>query len=377
MRRKLLIIGGLLFVGSILSGTVLARAQSIRTGSSTNIQKSETVDSSLVIAGETINIAGTVQGDVYCAGQTVSITGTVRGDVMCAGQTVNVSGLVEGDIRVAGQQVRLDGRVDGSATLLGQAVSVDKSTVIADDLLITASTATVDGSVARDLGIAANTARVNAPVGRNLSGQVAQLTLGTSANIKGSIDYTSSRNLTREDGAKVAGEVKRREPKQQPNKSKWAVMPFATLAYLLISLMLVALVLVVLFPRLFEQTNAYSRKNLGLTALVGAGTLFAAPIVMVILAVTFVGLPLSFMALLAWLLLLSLSGPVTGYIVGERILSRTKYKKPFLYMLVGGAIVLVLYVVPVVNIFALLGAGVVGTGAVVQAALGERLSTKK
>lgn len=372
MKRKVLLIGALFSLGSIFFTLAATQAQSIRTGNSTTIAKQETVDSTLVATGNSIVIAGTVNGDLYCAAQNVTITGTVRGDVICAGQTVTIEGEIDGSVRVAGQQVNLGGKVTRNATLLGQEVRTANGSSVTGDAVVMAAETTLDGTVGRDLGVTASNARLNGSVGRNLSGQAEILGLGGTAIVKGSVDYTSRNDLTKESSTNIGGEVRRRDPPQEPSRTKLLAFQSAVAFYLFISLLLVSLVLVVLFPRLFRRSAEQLTTHIGQSALFGTGLIFGGPMVLVILAATVVGLPLSGIALLAWLLVLSLSGPVTGYFIGSRILQGTKYNSSFLYMLVGGGLLLLLYIIPIVNFFALLFAGIVGSGAIVRVALDQQ-----
>src|SRR5690606_15328805 len=82
-----------------------AHAQNFRSGNSVTVGANEVVDSTMWVAGRSIDLAGEVNGDVFCAGQNVSVTGTIRGDLLCAAQNITISGVITGDVRVAAQSV--------------------------------------------------------------------------------------------------------------------------------------------------------------------------------------------------------------------------------------------------------------------------------
>jgi hypothetical protein len=90
------------------------------------------------------------------------------------------------------------------------------------------------------------------------------------------------------------------------------------------------------------------------------------PAAVLLLTATVLGLPLAFILGLMWLLILLLSGPLSGYYLGRLILRRSQ--RPLLIMLVGSSVLLLLYFVPVIGFIVLLASMWIGTGMLLLAA---------
>lgn len=371
---------GVMFV-SVFAYVGAANAQSFKAGDNVGLAAGEIVDSALFAAGNNVNIAGTVNGDVYCAGETVNISGTVNGDVICAGQTITISGTVNGNARLAGQTVNLSGTIADSATIGGQSVTIDTTGIIGRDLLGGSNAISINGKVARDVTMGAQNLTINGTVGRDINGAVDVLNVGSTGVVLGSVDYTSKNELSVATGGKVAGVVTRTEPKadQKYDMRPEAVvgMAIGSAFYVFIATIVFALVLALMFPKILENAAVLTKKSPGKTILHGLVAWIVAPVVILILLMTVVGIPVALFALFAWTIIMMVSSSFSGYILGKLILNKSK--SPILIMLVGASIIAVAMMIPFLNFFVFIVAGMFGTGAVMMQSrkLFERAHAKK
>lgn len=376
MKRKSLVIVGLSALLSTFIFVGVAKAQTVKSSDLVTVAKGQTVDSMLFATGKTIVIDGTINGDLFCAGQSVSISGTINGDVFCAAQTLRITGVVDGSVRAAGQTVTYNADATGSVSLAGQVVTLEDNAIVGRDLLVGANSMSLQGTIIRDASIGAETATINGEIGRNLGGKYASLTLGPSADVKGSIDYTSSSDLTKTAGASINGSVNRRNPPKDQNSNPMGSFNVLGLfIYMFVALMIVSLTMVLLFPKLFTSTNSQIAASKSRVVAIGLTMLFVAPVVLFLIGLSIVGIPLAGLALAAWLMSLMLSGPVAAYFVGSKVIRGSH--SPFIVMLTGSAIVLALYVIPGINILVGFFVGVVGSGALVSSAFGMNVTKSK
>jgi len=105
-------------------------------------------------------------------------------------------------------------------------------------------------------------------------------------------------------------------------------------------------------------------KSPGKAVLTGLVALIVMPVLIIALMVTVVGMPVAAFVLLAWLLILMISGPAAGYLLGKLILRKSK--QPVLIMLVGASILLVAMAIPFIGLIAFWGASMFGTGAILM-----------
>lgn len=353
-------ITGVLSAAALFIGVV--NAQSFRTGNNITFGQSEKINQTIYAAGRTIDINSEVFGDVICAGQNVNVAGTIHGDVICAGQNVTVHGTVDGDVRLAGQTVSVDAKITGNATIAGQNFNLLSTGSVGGDISVGSADATLNGKVGRDLAAASSSLTIANSVGRNLKVTVENLTLANGANITGTVDYTSNNELSKAAAAKVGGKITKHEPAKKGEPKRGAVFGFALgwFVYWFLAMLLTAMAIALLFPRMLRAVTDKSLPFPWKAMLIGLLASLLMPVVFILLAITVVGIPLAFIFILSWFVLMILSGPVFGYYLGKVILRRPR--NALLTMLVGATVLLVLYFIPIIGFIALLVAFWAGMG---------------
>jgi hypothetical protein len=337
-------------------------AQEIRHGDNATIASNETVNGTAYLAGRNINAAGEVNGDLYCAGQNVNISGKVHGDIICAGQTINITATVDGDVRLAGQDVSINSSIANNATIAAQTFTLNSSGKIGQDITGGTDSMVINGTIGRDLVLGGNSASINGTIGRNIKSQIEKLSLGNSAKVGGSIDYTSSNQLVKAPGATIAGPIHHSQPKKHEHKNGWFGIGFRV--YWFFAMLLVSLVLVLLFPSIFQKSTKRTMASFGRTLLLGIAAVLFTPIIFVLLMATIVGIPLGIILMLAWILGLILSGPFFAYLIGREVWRNQR--NPIWTMLLGAVIILLVYNIPFIGGLVMLAALFIGMGMIVR-----------
>lgn len=362
--RILVVILIMAFIG--LGWTVAANAQgNFRTGNDVTVPEGQTVSSTLFVSGKTVDIAGTVDGDVFCVGQDITVTGNITGDVICAGQSVRVTGTVGGNVRIAGQSVTIGGKTARSVTAAGQDISLDASGSVGGDASFGGQNVTLNGSVGRDAAIAATTATLNGVVSRDVQASATDLTLGSNARITGDLAYVSRHDMSRAGGAQVGGAISRSEPPAgREGEGRFGALiggSFMFALYMFVAMLVVALALVLLIPQFIHDATEVAMRSPWKTLLVGFLASFIMPVVIVALMFTLIGIPLAFLLLLSWIVIVCLSVPFAAYYLGNLLISKNT-SSPIWMMLLGTAIILVLYMIPLVGFIVWLVASWFGLG---------------
>lgn len=352
---SLVILSALVFVG-------VASAQSFKVGNEITVATSKTIDSMLFAAGNNIDIAGIVNGDVYCAGQNITISGVVKGDVFCAGQAIIISGSVEGSVRLAGQSVTLSGIIGNSATIATQNLTIEKTGMISRDLFGASQNVMLNGQIGRDIVAGSQNLTINGEVGRDINGGVNMLTIGSTGQISGNVSFVGSNDPVVVNGGKIVGTVTRTLPKKNLNKNLASPMTFIIggFVYIFIAMIVTALAIAQLFRRTLEVAALKTFKSPGRTILTGILAMIIAPIAIVILLMTVIGIPLAILTMLAWLIIMIISTPFAGYLLGRGILRTDKY--PCTAMFLGTSVLIVTYFIPIVGFITMLVACIFGVG---------------
>ena len=352
----------LLSLASIGGWLCTAHAQTFRSGDTVSTPSGGTVNSSLFVAGQSIDVGGTVRGDVFCAGQNVHLTATVLGDVLCMGQNVTISGRVSGDVRLAGQSVSLGSVVAGNATVAAQDFTEESGARIGGDLSINAHQVKLSGPVGRDAAIASGGVTIANSVGRNVQARVQELRLASGARVGGNISYTSPQPLVRASGAVVTGKITHYTPAAHHGSLAAGLL---WLLYLFAALLLAALLLVLLLPWMFHAAAELARRRLWRTFLIGLVASIVVPVLLLTLAFTIIGLPLALLLGLVWLVIMIVSAPFAAYLLG-RLLLRRATDNAIWTMLLGAALLIIVSFIPFLNVLVDLVAYWFGLGMVLQ-----------
>lgn len=344
-RRSRLLVAVLVAV--VVCGTVpatVAAQSDARTGGTVVVEEDETVDS-LEAFGGSVVVRGTVTGDVSAVGGDIRIenTGQVDGDLEAAGGSVTIAGTVDGDVDVGA----------GSFT-------VTESGTVGGTVTAGAGSATIDGTLESDAEIGAETIR-----------------LGESASIAGDLRYGG--DLEGNTDA-VAGEIQ--EDASLGVDVAPTIQPFASwlfTAYAFAVNLLLGAVLLALFPRFSDAVADRVATGPLRSGLVGLGVLVGIPLLLIALAITVVGIPLSVVGGFAFALLLWIGVIYGRFAVAAWLLSLVGLGNRWLALVVGllaGALLSRLPV-PVVGEAINLVVLLLGLGAIARALLGHRRNARQ
>jgi cytoskeletal protein CcmA (bactofilin family) len=291
-----------------------------RHGDFITVAANETVDDTLLAAGNTVRMEGVVNGDLLAFGQTVEVRGTVKGDLISFAKRTVVSGSVEGSIFNFSRSLDLEGQLGHSLYGFAQSLRVDDRGHVGEGVLVAAGDVSLEGEVKRSVNmlLSAN-ADVSGTIGRDLSLTGGSLTLTNTARVGGNLS-ARVRHLNEvqiADGATIAG---KRDIQRQVRKSQFGRPRFYLhQAVWFAAAMLVGWLGLVLFPGFFQATTQAVGSGWSSFGL-GIGVLAGVPVVMLVVAVTLVGIPISLMLLVVYLTGIYLAKIWVGGFVGRMLL---------------------------------------------------------
>lgn len=372
-KLKIVLLTLLVMAVPVFAFTGTTHAGSFQSGDNVGTKKNDVINHTLFIAGNNVEVNGTVKGDVFCAGRNITVNAKVEGDVICAGMNVEINGSVMGDVRAAGQVVTLAALVEHNASLAGSSIRVDKGAVINGDLQTAGDTTTISGTVARDVDAAGSMVTINSMVGRDVQATTDSLRLNSNANIGGNVTYYSHNELDRASDGTVKGKIARKEP--PTDREERTMNPLPGIAFSFFALLVFALVVLAVFPRKLKQLTDLALTKPGMTILIGLAACIGVPAIILVSFMTIIGVYLGVALLIAWILVMIMSGVLASYYLGRLVLARTTHH-PFLAMLTGVVVLSALLIIPIVNIITLVLAGLFGSGMIVRE-LFERNTTPK
>lgn len=333
-----------ILLGALAAGVAALGIGNVALAADTyHLAKDQTHSGALYVTSSHITIDGTVDGSVYCmAPGNLTIRGTVKGDVICAtGGTAELTGTVEQDVRLAaGVQAKVGGVVGRDASV----VSADKAELLPG------------ARVAGDLHLQATTATLHATVEKNSYISANALTVEGSARFMGNLTYSAINQLSLQDG-QVAGKVEFKQVDHNSDALQSFLVGFLMMLALSLAVTLVA-------PRFMHRSSEITRKSFGLTVLTGLAVLIFAPIIGILLLITLIGWPVLLILVPLYLVMLFLSPVFFAYLLGSFFFAGSK--NVIVRMIAGIVFFMVLMVIPVVNLIAVVVAGIVGSGMLVR-----------
>jgi len=307
------------------------------------------------LAGTDVTVAAALPADVLAAGGTISIAAPVTGDATLAGGTIAVSRPVEGDLRAVGAQIIVSAPVTGDLTLAGGTVTAS--------------------STAADTRIVGGTVRVTGSGGKAV---IYGAEVYLSGTFEGDVEVTASDRLTLLEGTIINGSLRYDAPQEALIPASATILDGVTYtgasSYLptieqaktfaiagasvfllvrILAVLIAAALLTGLFPVFAQEVadRALSRSpgRFALLVLLGFAVLFATPVFIFILLISFVGMGVAFLLLTAYLLLLMLGYLYAGVLAGAA-LGRGLMKREIVTWKLAILGMLVLYLVGIVPI---------------------------
>lgn len=265
-------------------------------------------------------VEGRIDGDLTIFTGSLSISGEVTGSVTVFATgpvTVTESGSVGGSLRGTASSLTVHGAVGSDVFVTAASTVIEERGVVGRDLMAFGGTARVEGTVARDVRGRMLRSTIDGSVGGDVDIATQSLSVGPAASIDGDVVYRSSADADIASTATVTGTVTR-----LPTQGNFLYGLILSVANVVGFLGFVAVGLVGLW--IVRGTSARAT-GLVITKpirslLTGVLVVILVPLVVVLLAVTLVGIPLAVvvaaLALVAFIL-----GPVPAVTaLGNRIL---------------------------------------------------------
>jgi hypothetical protein len=310
-------------------------------GGAVVIESQETIQDSVIVAGDTVLVEGKIEGNLYIFGRSLEVRGDVDGDVIAGGQEVRITGHVTGNVMAGAESIAVSGHVNGNLYAGGRNVHIDRGGTVDLEVLAGAQTVTVEGIVGRSLTVGGDTAVIAGTVGRAVTFAGNKVLVRSGGKIGGDIkaEVPDRQNVQVESGASVGGKVdvdvsvgEKQNPWTKPGTYVWELAVLAGAS-------LVGWLLMTLFPRFFagamREVPSWASAGFGFVALI------VTPIAAVILCVILIGIPVAIAAVFLYLVGLYLAKIVVGAFLGrELIAGKSETGLPTLAGLLAGLVIL-------------------------------------
>lgn len=359
--------------GSLLAPPSANALELRRSDNMVTIEATETIDDTLIIAGDTVLIDGTINGDLIALGRRVIVSGSVGGNLIAFAEAVTVRGQVDGFVLgVASSLEFSDAIVKGDLWGAAAVVSISRESRIGRNAIIATETALIAGDVGRDLVAVGENIELSGTVGEDFEAFSNRVSLLGDARVGGNLRFRHDEsNLHRSSTSVVNGEVEflslhsEFEPRNKYVSGEFYLWQLLRL----VSAFIVGIALLWFVPGVHGVTLSGGIAGLK-TAGIGLVTLISLPIMMVLFAITVVGLPFTVIGFFSWLLAIYFAKIVLASVIGRLLLGSSEKKDSLPLTLLAGLVVILIAVnLPAIGGILSFILTIVGIGMIVQLAL--------
>ncbi|MFZ3044023.1 MAG: hypothetical protein WA058_02870 [Minisyncoccia bacterium] len=312
------------------------------------------------LAGVSVVSTAPVAGDLSAAGGSVLTTAPVRGDELLLAGSVSSRASVTGDVRAAGGSVNVEGSIAGDLIAFGYTV-YDASRPLGDTFIVAVNTAFRNGA-GGPVTIYGNSISLAGDFASNVNiVATGHVTVAADTVIHGKLSYEAPEAATISPSANVIGGIEYTNASYLPDAGTSRTLALVSIGFFLFARILGALILASLFAGLFpklaeavvERTFTARPRSILLTMLLGFGILVATPVLMVLLALTFVGIGLAVLLFILYALLALLALLYAGILIGSFFARRFMRREAVLWHdgMFGMLTLSLIALVPYIGIF--------------------------
>ncbi len=307
----------------------------VRSGKTVSVDADQVLEGDFYGAGNTVLLSGEAQYDVYVAGGSITINSPVAEDLVIVGGTVQVHGVVEDDLRVAGGEVTIANDVRGDVAVFGGTLNVLSTASIDGDVLFFGGDLDISGDVKGSVFGFADTIRIDSSVGGDVDVTArSQFSLGSQAEVFGSVRYKSANDVARAQEAVVIGDLNREELSQASGSNRISVIAIFMLLF-------AAFTIFLLRKSYLQKVVDITKFSYGIQGIIGLVVFVVIPATSLLLMVSVLGFILGAVLLLSYIILILLTWVIAGVVLGTLVLQPlTKTTKVSLMSVIIGIILL-------------------------------------
>lgn len=343
-----------------------AGAAEVRRGRAVVIPAGEVIHNDLIFTGASLRVDGTVEGDVIAFTRDLSVAGHVTGDVIAFAQAARINGTVDGNVRVVTHTAMLEGKIAKNVSAIASTVDLASSGNVGGGMMAIGGQADLDGKIQRDLLGIFGTSDLEGFIGGDEWIRGGNLTVASTAEIRGQATFVGPQQPTVEAGAKLASPI-RTEMTQEVRRNRRSTARVAIRAFFsFVGALVIGILILVIFPGFFRATMRETR-SIGLPIGIGALALICVAFSVVLgILLLIIGVNAGVAGVLGFAPILYVAQVFVGTWLGNKILGETSLVTSAVAgrMALGLLILHILRLIPILGVLVTLTVLLWGTGAV-------------
>ncbi|MEM4260177.1 MAG: hypothetical protein QXG00_02975 [Candidatus Woesearchaeota archaeon] len=346
-------------------------AAQIETGS--NIIINNEVNTNLYLFGENIETNNYINGDLIAIGGLANINSIISGDVTIISIESKLTKAVTRSVKIISGTTTVSKNIDGDLIIIAGSAIIEKDVEVKGDLIAITQIIDIQGKIDGGVRIISDqTILNNCTFLGNASIKSNDILLGDETKIYGDLNYSSSDHIYQIE-KHVKGDTNFKQLKEKNY--------FSTLSNKIwygLSLLIIGIILIMIFPNLVQNTAQKINNQLGKTLLWGIICLILIPIIAIIVFITIIGIPISIILFIIYIILLFFSPIFLSLLAGSAILpqnnklntmkrinQKIQKNKMILSLILGLFLYIVISSIPFLGDFVSLITLIIGLGAII------------
>lgn len=297
-------------------------------------------------AGNKVKIKENVNTTLFAAGEKVIVDSNVDGMCFLAGNSVKVSG-TQDYLFSAGKKLDVNNVNVKDAFVAGQKITVKNSSI--RDLYVTGDTIKIYTDVTNNAYVGGDIVRINGNIYGDANIAASKIYIEKDAHIYGKLKYPKKAKLIISKTAMIG-------KKQAYKSTESRIVSISTISHIkslimsAITMIIIGLILKKLFPKMFKSFNNQERSTKGIFKTLGIGFLLlvGVPIAAFLILITIIGIPISFILVVLYALLIYLTALPTASFIGNW-LAKDKIENEYVLLALSIFLLYVLRMIPYIS----------------------------
>lgn len=292
------------------------------------VTSTQNTEGDLGAFGNMVTVGGSVTGDVFAFGNNVKVDcEDVAGNVIAMGSTLSIDAATTRNIYAAANMVTVFSNAKANGAYLAGSTVTFSGT--AQELYAAGGLVTIDGTVLGNAVITSDELRIgdSAKINGTLTIYAAEEPMLPASIDPSTVHFVQTESAHRSRTVKFVDTIR---------QGALSILTAAALAVLL----------TLLFSKFLKARADELRTKVGWSLLWGLLVFIVMPIAAVIVMITVIGIPIGFILLLLYGVLLYLAPAYTGAVLGRLVLKNTN---KYLAAMAGAAVVRLVMIIPVLG----------------------------
>ncbi len=309
---------------------------------------------------------GVLTEDLVMFCRRYKMTGQVQGNIFSASQYATIRGTVDRSVRIFAQTATIDGTITNNLIAFASDIELSRNSRVGRDATLLGGEISTSGEIGRNLTIRGGQVIISGKIGGDLDITADKISIVAPAEILGSVKYKSKEEIQIDNGVVISGAVERMKIEKKDTQGGGVSWPFRFVLFLC------ALVTGLIITAVFKQHTAHAVGVALQKPLVTLGVGFVgfciAPIAVLVLCLTIIGIPAGIILLFGFTIFFYIAKIYVAVVLGRLVIGlfhKTSAPKTGWALLLGLFIMFLVFAIPYLGFVLYLGTIFIGMGAIV------------